>query len=89
MTPATSERMVQVGREYREGDPALVIFAKNQPEYMPLPALTFTDGKILTEWELTEAERLALANGAPLRLWIWRFDQPLQPVMLQVAGVES
>ena len=40
-----------------------VVFAKDQPEYIPLPALVFEDGKIMTEWSLTETERLRLIAG--------------------------
>lgn len=62
-----------------------VVFAKDQPGYEPLPALVFRNGKVLTEWSLTPEEREAIARGANLRLWIWKFNQPLQPVALQVA----
>jgi hypothetical protein len=73
----------------------LVVIAKDQPEYVPLPALVFEDGKVLTEWGLTEAERLAIAHGENLRLWVWVFPHrcahcghveagKLQPVALDV-----
>lgn len=62
----------------------LVIFAKDQPEYRPLPALLYPDGKVLTEWSFTEEERAAVARGENLRLWIWTGNRPLQPVALEV-----
>lgn len=62
----------------------LVVFAKDQAEYVPLPALVFPDGKVLTEWALTEDERAAIGRGENLRLWIWTFGRPLQPVALDV-----
>lgn len=61
-----------------------ITIAKNQPEYQPLPALVFEDGKVLTEWAFSEEERAAVAKGENLRLWVWTFGQPLQPVMLNI-----
>jgi hypothetical protein len=58
------------------------VYAKDQPEYLPLPALKskHSDGRILTRWKLTAAERAALAKGADLFLEVLTFRQPLQPV---------
>lgn len=67
----------------------LVTFAKDQPEYIPLPALVYPDGKVLTEWKPTEAERAAIAAGENIRLWIWTFGKPLQPVALTVTSEEG
>lgn len=61
-----------------------VVFGANQPEYFPLPAILFPDGKILTEWEVTEEERGRIARGERIRLWIWTGGQPLQPVALEI-----
>ena len=70
-------------------DARRVIYAANQPEYLPLPALVFPDGKVLTEWEPTEAERLAIAHGEHIRLWIWTFNGPLQPVAIEVTSEDK
>jgi hypothetical protein len=59
-----------------------VVFAEHQPEYTPLPALVFPDGKVLTEWTFSDEERAAVARGENLRLWIWTHGQLLQPVAL-------
>lgn len=61
-----------------------IVIAKDQPEYTPLPALLYDDGKVLTEWAFSEEERAAVAKGENLRLWVWTFGQPLQPVALQI-----
>ena len=61
-----------------------ITFAADQPEYTPLPALLFDDGRILTEWTFSEEERARVTKGENLRLWIWTFGQRLQPVALQV-----
>lgn len=78
----------------------LVVIAKDQPEYIPLPSLVFEDGKVLTEWRPTEAERAALARGENIRLWCWVFPRQcpacrhvevgkLQPVALTVTGEQE
>jgi hypothetical protein len=67
-------------------EPRFVEIAKDQPEYQTLPALVYTDGKILTEWALTEDERAAIARGENLRLWVWTFGRPLQPIALEVTS---
>jgi hypothetical protein len=65
----------------------LVQFAKNQPQYEPLPAYIEDSpmGTVITEWELSEEERKAIAEGACIiRLSILTFQEPLQPVKLEV-----
>ena len=72
-----------------------IVIAKDQAEYIPLPALVYPDGKVLTEWQPTEEERAALARGENIRLWVWVFPHrcvccgaveagKLQPVALEV-----
>lgn len=63
-----------------------VVFAKDQPQYIPLPAIVCPDGSVLTEWQLTEDERARLVAGEAIRLTIWTFGRPLQPVMLEVTS---
>lgn len=65
-------------------EPRFVMIAKDQPEYMPLPALMYKDGKVLTEWSLTEDERQRLIRGERIRLWVWTFGLPLQPIALEI-----
>jgi hypothetical protein len=59
-----------------------VCYAKDQPEYVPLPAVRTPDGWILTRWELTAEERAAIADGGCIYLSIGTFGNPLQPVGL-------
>jgi len=63
----------------------LVVFAKDQPEYEPLPAAVDPQGVVMTEWELSAEDLAGVVNGGRIRLWIWTFGAPLQPVMLEVA----
>ena len=57
-----------------------IVFAKDQPEYLPLPAHKTTDGQVTSCWQFTFKERLRVLFGAKL---YWRqltFNKPLQPV---------
>lgn len=63
-----------------------IVLGANQPEYIPLPAARSADGLVLTEWEFTAEELAAILNGGRLRLWTYTFDQPFQPVMLEIAS---
>lgn len=60
-----------------------VIFAKDQPEYLPLPANT--DGtSVETCWRLTWRERIRLFLTGELYLTLLTFGRPLQPIRLSV-----
>ena len=69
-----------------EGHENVVVFAKDQPQYEPLPAQRQENGVIWTRWQLTEDGRRAIMDGARVDLWVWTFGNPLQPVRLAVEG---
>jgi hypothetical protein len=48
------------------------------------PGELFPDGRVVTEWEPTEEERARIAAGERIRLSVWTFNSPLQPVLLEV-----
>lgn len=56
-----------------------VVFAKDQKEYQPLPALKFEDGEVLTCWKLSWKELLRVVFTR--KIWVAQlsFNQPLQP----------
>jgi len=58
-----------------------VIYAKDQPDYIPLPAYRdYATGIVTSCWTFTLKERLRLLFGADL---YWRqltFNAPLQPI---------
>jgi hypothetical protein len=60
------------------------VFAKDQPEYLPLPAHVSPDGQVTSCWELTDAELATLQRTR--KLWITQltFNQMLQPILPQV-----
>lgn len=66
-----------------------VVFAENQPEYLPLPALRLDDGEIICCWELTWRERFALLLRG--RIWhsVLTFGGALQPQLLSVSEPEA
>lgn len=73
----------------------LVVFAKDQPEYIPLPAAIDERGKVTTEWALTEDEIERLIAGGRIRLEVHTYDpeigtpgHTLQPVRLDVVEPE-
>ena len=66
-----------------------VIFAKNQPQYLPLPAYKNKDGQIITCWKLDLFERIRILFTGKLFLRVLTFNQPLQPLKLEVKFPEG
>lgn len=58
-----------------------VVFAKDQPEYLPLPALKLEDGYVVTCWELTPEEVSNIAVTKRLYIGLMTFNMPLQPLL--------
>lgn len=70
---------VQCNVPGREADE--IIYAKDQPEYSPLPTLLSEDGCIvITRWTFTPEERAQIAAGADMWLSVMTFGSPLQPL---------
>lgn len=63
-----------------------VIYAKDQPQYRPLPAhqVGDADGSIICCWRLTWRERLAVLFTGTIWHRILTFHGPLQPQLLTV-----
>lgn len=64
-----------------------VVFAKDQPEYMPLPAMEIPNdpqGLIITKWQLSPEELERVKETGTIHLSMLTFNQPLQPVLLTV-----
>jgi hypothetical protein len=67
------------GLELRE-----VVLAKDQPEYIPLPAAPVDDGhRIVTRWKLSLAERLRILFTGNLWLSVLTLGKPFPPVLLE------
>jgi hypothetical protein len=63
-----------------------VVYAKNQPEYVPLRTLTSSgpERKVISRWTLTPEQRKAVAEGADIYLQLLTFGAPLQPIVMAV-----
>ncbi len=61
------------------------VFAKDQPQYLPLPALRTSEGRVVARWSPTPEEREMIAQGADLFLGLLTFNMPLQPHFVYVA----
>ncbi len=62
-----------------------LVFAKDQPEYMPLPVHKAKDGVVVSCWKLTPEEFVILTETRQIYLTMLTFNQPLTPVLLTVA----
>lgn len=63
-----------------------VIYAKDQPEYLPLPALKYPggNGEVVTCWRLSFWERFYILFTGRMWLSLLSFNQPLTPSFLSV-----
>ncbi len=60
-----------------------IVFAKDQPEYQPLPAYRQMGktGNVVTCWEFSDEEMEVLKTTKKLWISIYTFNQPLQPIL--------
>src|SRR5689334_6353919 len=64
-----------------------VVYAKEQPEYIPLRTLrgNTREVPVLSRWTLTPEQRKAVADGADIFLQLLTFGNPLQPIVMAVS----
>lgn len=60
------------------------IYAKDQPEYLPLPAHRADDGEATSCWGLSFLERLKVILTGKIYLSVLTFNRPLQPQKMLV-----
>ncbi len=58
--------------------------AKDQTEYLTLPARVSKDGRVTSCWEFSPLERVAISSGKNLYLDTLTFNKPLQPFRLYI-----
>jgi hypothetical protein len=63
-------------------------FAKDQPQYLPLPALRFSDGLVVSRWTFSMRERFKILLGGSVYLGQLTFNTPLRPVRLSTSVEE-
>jgi len=63
-----------------------IVFAKDQPEYQPLPALKIDapTGEVISCWKLTFKERLKVLVFGRVWMSLMSFNKPLTPSFLSV-----
>lgn len=59
---------------------ANTVHGASQPQYLPLPAYTDHEGRVISCWELTDDEREKIAKTGLLWLYQLTFGDPLQPI---------
>ena len=59
-------------------------YAKDQPEYIPLPVFRFHDGQVTSCWKFNWENRLRILFGGRVYLTQHTFNQPLQPQRLHM-----
>lgn len=57
-----------------------VVFAKDQKEYLPLPAHRDEEGVVTTCWNFNWKERLKILFSGKMFLQMLSFNRPLTPV---------
>ena len=64
-----------------------VEFAKNQPQYLPLPAKydrNDPNGAVTTQWELTPQEMAFVIKTGTIFITVLTFHNPLQPILASI-----
>lgn len=59
-----------------------VVYGKDQKDYIPLPALKFKDGTMVTCWKLSWRELLRIVWKRKVWVSVLTFNQPLQPLYI-------
>lgn len=59
-----------------------VTFAKDQPEYLPLPAYRSSDGEVICCWKASLWERIKMLFTGRIWIGILTFNQKLQPILV-------
>ena len=67
-----------------------IIFAKDQPEYTPLPALRLDskNGEVISCWKMSLKERLIVLFTGRVWLSLLSFNKPLTPSFMAVKRKE-
>jgi hypothetical protein len=65
------------------------VYAKDQPEYIPLPVIKSAQGHVVSRWKLTWRERMAVLFGRHLWVTMLTFNQPLQPIKLDIGRPDN
>lgn len=64
-----------------EFEGANVVYAKDQPQYLPLPAQRTKEGVVTTCWEITDEEIEEIKINKKIFIRILTFNSSLQPIL--------
>lgn len=67
----------------------LRVYAKDQPEYLPLPSRVDSSGTVVTCWKLSLGERLKILFRGTFYLTLLTFNRPLQPIRCSIDAPET
>jgi len=56
-----------------------IVFAKDQPEYLPLPAYRNEKGDVISLWQFNFFERIKVLLTGKMWFHVLTFNNPLQP----------
>jgi hypothetical protein len=65
-----------------------VVYAKDQPQYLPLPVRRTEDGEVVSRWKPNWKARIAVLFGADFYLTMLTFNGPLTPIRVAVEKPE-
>lgn len=71
-----------------DGSIARVLNGPQGNEYQDLPSVITPDGKVISRWVPSDAERRAILAGEDIFLTVCTFGQRLQPVMVTVGPID-
>ena len=76
--------MKPVSPVLRGSEPYEVVYAKDQPQYNPLPTIRSSEGIVLSRWKLTWKERFKVLLRGNVYLFQMTFNRALQPVSIEI-----
>lgn len=59
-----------------------VVYARDQKEYMPLPALRSDDGTVISCWKMSWKELFKILLHRKVWVSVLTFNKPLQPLLV-------
>jgi hypothetical protein len=65
-----------------------VIYAKDQPEYLPLPVMKLQDGTVISCWQVTDEDLERIIKTRQVFVSQLTFNTPLQPLNV-VTGLDE
>jgi hypothetical protein len=68
--------------------PPEVVYAKDQPQYLPLPVVKEANGVVTARWHMSLRERLVALFHGDVYVQINTFNKPLQPSRVFVVPPE-